>query len=172
MGMRELGNGSGFGLEALQIVRSGELTAQEHLQCHVAPKGPMARLVNDAQAAPAELLQDLVVADLANDRRGGCRCARHTAQPRDHAVRNRVERPQRLFAVGTAFDVGRYLFERILAKRAQVEGAEFDGGRALSPGHGDSRQRGRAGPTILWHGPRRHRLSLMRTIARVVTANH
>ena len=62
-GMFEASGGAGLGLEPRQFLRSGELAAQDHLEGDGALKAALPRLVDDAHAAAAQLIEQVVVAE-------------------------------------------------------------------------------------------------------------
>ncbi len=59
-GVLELSCGRGLGLEAQAVVGVGQLAAEDHLQGDDAAQAHMPRLVNNAHAAAADLLQEFV----------------------------------------------------------------------------------------------------------------
>src|SRR6185312_3077706 len=63
MWMIERGDGVGFLLEACDTIRFADEIAREKLQCYNPLQPPVARLVDNAHAAFAELVEDLVMGD-------------------------------------------------------------------------------------------------------------
>ena len=60
VGMLQQRDRSGFALETLQIVRAHVFAREEGLDGDEAVEGGLLRLVDDAHAAPADLIEDLV----------------------------------------------------------------------------------------------------------------
>ncbi len=59
-------DGLGLVLEPPQLVLAGQQPGLDHLQRHRAVEADLAGLVDDAHAAPAQLLPDLIVAEVAD----------------------------------------------------------------------------------------------------------
>ncbi len=96
--MTHLGNGLGFIQEAHELLGPGIFAGQYHLQGDEAVERQLPRLVDDAHAAPAQLLEDLIAGYLG---RGGRRrrprlCQRHP----DGFVRLRPHRRRQRFFIG------------------------------------------------------------------------
>ena len=66
--MIEVGGGLGFGAEALHVGRRSQLARQDHLQGDDAIQADLPGLVDHAHAAAGDLLQQLVIAEVANRR--------------------------------------------------------------------------------------------------------
>ncbi len=77
--MVEFGRRLGLGVEALHVVFAGQLSGQDHFQGYDAVKLHLSGLVDNAHAATGDLLQKLVIAEVADfgarRRAGGCRLA-------------------------------------------------------------------------------------------------
>ena len=65
-GVVKLGHGLGLVLEAAEVDIVGEHSGLDHLQGHQTVEGHLAGTVHDPHAAPAQLLVDLVIAEVAN----------------------------------------------------------------------------------------------------------
>ncbi len=68
VGVVQVGGGLGLLAKAGHIGRAGELTAQDHLERHNAIERDLPRPVHDAHAAAGDLLQKLIIAEVANGR--------------------------------------------------------------------------------------------------------
>ena len=65
-GMVEVGGRLGLGVEALHVGVGGQLAGQDHLEGDDAIEADLPGLVDDAHAAAGDLLQQLVVAEIAH----------------------------------------------------------------------------------------------------------
>ena len=64
--MVEVGGRLGLGMEPLDGALGSQLTGQNHLQGHQAMEAHLPRLIDHAHAAAGDLLQQLVIAEIAN----------------------------------------------------------------------------------------------------------
>jgi len=70
MWMIQVGDSLGFTVEALHVGRGGELPRQDHLQGDHTIQTDLAGLEHHSHAAPGDLVQQLIVADVADRARG------------------------------------------------------------------------------------------------------
>ena len=102
--MVEVGRRLRFVLEALHVQRRRQLAGQDHLQRHDAVEADLPRLEHDAHAAARDLLQDLVVAEVAHvvahDRHADRRAVRADRRRLRGGRRDRHGEPGELLAVG------------------------------------------------------------------------
>ena len=69
VGVLQSGGRGGLGAEPADVFRAGELTGRKHLYGHNPPKTALAGFVNDAHAAARHLLDQLIVAESAQEER-------------------------------------------------------------------------------------------------------
>ncbi len=64
--MVELRSGLGLGVETLDVLLGGQLTREDHLEGHDAIEADLPGLVDHAHPAAPDLLQEFVVAEVAD----------------------------------------------------------------------------------------------------------
>ena len=69
MRMIQVRGGLGLGAKPLHVAAGGEVAGEDHLERHRAVERHLPRLVDDPHAAPGDLLQQFVVAEVADHRR-------------------------------------------------------------------------------------------------------
>ena len=69
--MLEAASGRGFDAETSDVFLAGERPEEDHLDGNETIEAGLARLVNDAHAAPRDFFDQFVVADLVEGRKRG-----------------------------------------------------------------------------------------------------